>query len=279
MDGRRAPSWGPERRSLAWRRNAKMRVCVLAAATALLWRDGVHAAAHAPARPRVRAFVYVDPVDYERQLLLAACRERGIECVEVWSHAYVSTVYEQADLAAEAQAAEAEMSVEELRELVRSAVDEQVAPEAGAEAAWAADRGLLGGQGGVELLGVLCGSDAGLATAERLLAALVPERSNGRNPARRDKFLTHCALAAAGLASARQAAVTSWGEAEAFLATLGEPLRAVVKPRRGQGSLRVGLATSAAQARHMLGFLFAEATSLDVEEVPAGDALLQVRMG
>jgi hypothetical protein len=251
----------------------------LSAVHALLWRGGVRAASQEPAAPRVRAFLYVDPVDYERQLLLAACREREIECVEVWSHAYLSTVYEQADMAAEAQAAEAGMSVAELWDLVRSAVDEQVAPEAGAEAAWAADRGLLGGEGGVELLGVLCGSDAGLATAERLLAALVPKRSNGRNPARRDKFLTHRALAAAGLASARQAAVTSWGEAETFLATLGEPLRAVVKPRRGQGSLRVGLATSAAQARHMLGFLFAEPTSLDVEEVPAGGALLQVRIG
>jgi hypothetical protein len=250
------------------------RVGVLAAAHALLWRVGVLAAAHAPAAPRVRAFVYVDPVDYERQLLLAACGERGIECVEVWSRAYASTV---ADMAAETQATEAGMTVEELRELVRSAVDEQVAPEAGAETDWAAERGLLGGEGGVQLLGVLCGSDAGLATAERLLAALVPERSNGRNAARRDKFLTHRALAAAGLASARQAAVTSWPEAEAFLATLGEPLRVVVKPRRGQGSLRVGLATSSAQTRHMLGFLCKERTSLDDEEVPGGDALLQVR--
>lgn len=226
----------------------------------------------------MRTFVFVDAVDYERRLLLALCAERGVACVEVWSAPYARMLSQRSDSDVDAQAAETGLTAGELREFIRSAVEEQVAPAAGAEAAWAAANGLTD-RGAVELLGVLCGSDAGLATAERLQDALVPSRTNGILPARRDKFLTHEVLRGAGLAAARQAVVRSWAEAEAFLATLGAPMRAVIKPRRGQGSLRVGLASSTAQAQHMLGFLLKEATSLDDEEVPAGDALLQELLG
>ena len=40
----------------------------------------------------------------------------------------------------------------------------------------------------LDIVGVLCTSDAGLADAERLQHLLVPERSNGVKPARRDKW-------------------------------------------------------------------------------------------
>ena len=56
------------------------------------------------------------------------------------------------------------------------------APDEGEEERWAAER-----LAGVRLEGVLCGSDAGLACAERLQHALLPERSNGLVAARRDK--------------------------------------------------------------------------------------------
>eukprot|EP00967_Tisochrysis_lutea_P107125 scaffold164924_cov33-Tisochrysis_lutea.AAC.1 len=224
---------------------------------------------------KVPTLIYVDPVDYERRILLDACRARGVECVEVWSRPYFSTVLEAAVNAAQERAADLGVAVEELYESLRSEVEEHVAPYSGDEVAWAATHGIFGAHTSADLLGVLCGSDAGLATAERLQDVLVPTRSNGRNVARRDKFLTHHTLAAAGLASAHQAVVKSWPEAEVFLNTLGKPLRAVVKPRRGQGSLRVGLAHSHAEVKHMLTFLLSEAASLDHEEVAPGDALLQ----
>ena len=58
------------------------------------------------------------------------------------------------------------------------------------------------------------------------------------------------------------------------------PLELIVKPRRGQASVRVGRASSEAQARHMLGMLLEEAVSLDDESVPgAPTALLHRRPG
>ena len=40
--------------------------------------------------PPLRCVVYVDPVDFERRLLLRACEERGIECVQCWSPPYAA---------------------------------------------------------------------------------------------------------------------------------------------------------------------------------------------
>ena len=86
------------------------------------------------------------------------------------------------------------------------------APAQGDEQRWAAEH-LVGAQ----LEGVLCGSDAGLADAERLQHTLVPERSNGLVAARRDKYLANEACHAAGMATAAQLLPATWAEAEAFV--------------------------------------------------------------
>jgi len=104
---------------------------------------------------------------------------------------------------------------------------------------------------------------------------LVTGRSNGINAARRDKYLMNRALALAGLDTAHQASVGAWDEARRFLSELPLPLKAVLKPRRGQSSLRVGLATSLQQAQAMLALLLDEPASLDRDEVPQHTALLQ----
>ena len=69
----------------------------------------------------------------------------------------------------------------------------------------------------LDIVGVLCTSDAGLADAERLQHLLVPERSNGVKPARRDKWAMVEAMRSAGLAASDQAATDTWEELKAFL--------------------------------------------------------------
>ena len=87
-----------------------------------------------------------------------------------------------------------------------------------------------------DVLGVMCASDAGLATArERWQHALVERRSRGVEPARRDKYLMHEAVRAAGLAAAAQAVARDAADLEAFVATRPRPLELIVTPRRGRG--------------------------------------------
>lgn len=198
--------------------------------------------------------IYVDPVDFERRLILNACAARGIECVQVWSPPYATKLVQEGLIPQDTAVALG-------------------APDAGDELEWseaAAD--------GAEILGVLCGSDAGLATAERLQHVLLPRRSNGINLARRDKYQMSEVLRASGLNAARQCAATKWNEALPFLDSLQKPLRVVVKPRRGQDSLRVGLATTLAQAQAMFNALLAESVSLD-DEVPAAPLLQEFLEG
>jgi hypothetical protein len=132
-----------------------------------------------------------------------------------------------------------------------------------------------------DIVGVLCGSDGGLADAERLQDVLVPARSNGRNPARRDKFLMLEAMRSAGLDAPMQAAPASWEEARSFLASQRYPV--VLKPRRGQASVLVGLAHDEAGARRMDSILrdAGTHTSIDTSELAAGDenVLIQEYVG
>jgi len=199
------------------------------------------------AAPTGAALIYCDPVGYFRE----ACEARGVLLVRLWSTPYAAMLSEDLEDAEE-----------------RAAIQRGCAPAAGEEAAWAESA-----LSGMAITGVLCGSDAGLATAERLQHALVPARTNGLVPARRDKYLMHEALRTAGLAAARQSVVRSWEEARSFLSTLPPPLRVVLKPRRGHAGLRVGLASSEPQARHMVETLLAERVSLDTEA--EGGALCQ----
>ena len=219
--------------------------------------------------------IYVDPCSFERRLVLDACAERGIGCVQCWSPPYAAKLVEQGVLSQEDADAMCAPGTGEELEWWTEALSEDDDDEGGDPA----------------LMGVLCGSDAGLATAERLQDVLVPERSNGIDIARRDKYLQNEALRAAGLDSAQQCAPSSWSEAEAFLQNLPQPeqpehpellpatgIRAVLKPRRGQDSLRVGLATSVEQARSMFDALCAARVSLD-EEVEAAPLLQEYLVG
>ena len=208
------------------------------------------------------AVIYVDPcedpheLDARLQLTADECAARGVHFQTVWSEASVCS------LCAESGTTDAEAA--EYRA--------QLAPEAGKAAAWC--ESVL--PAGCKVIGVCCGSDAGLGCAERLLHVLVPERSNGLLAARRDKFEQHEALRACGLDAARQAAATEGEEAAHFLSGLPEPLRVVVKPRRGQGSARVGLARSPTEAETLFGRVLELPASLD-EQAYVSSVLLQER--
>ncbi|CAN0350744.1 unnamed protein product [Pylaiella littoralis] len=70
------------------------------------------------------------------------------------------------------------------------------------------------------VVAVICESDAGLANAERLQAALLGPRFGGINDARRDKFLMNEAVRGAGLAAARQIKTGDRSKVREFLATV-----------------------------------------------------------
>ena len=189
-----------------------------------------------------RVLLYIDPSD-ERQHILPSLERRGIECRMLHSAAAAAKIVE-------------------LDPSVADRVRENIAPPAGMESEWAAEEL----PEGIVIVGVLCGSDGGLADAERLQDALVPHRSNGVNPARRDKYLMVEVMRAAGLASQQQAVTADWAATKAFIAT--QQLPVVLKPRRGQASVLVGLAQSEDEAERMDAVLRDSSVSierLDVE--------------
>lgn len=217
--------------------------------------------ASTPARPRV--LIYVDPTDADVHdarfaCTEAACAQRGIHLVSVWSSGYANMLRNREDVDAD-EAAE---------------ISARLAPDEGEEATWAAAH--LPPH--CEVVGALSGSDAGAGASERLLDALAPaHRSNGCLAARRDKYGMHDALAAAGLAAAAQGVACEWSDARRFLGTLPTPLRVVLKPRRGSGSLRVGLAESVAQAEAHFASILATPASLDGAAAATDRAHLAVR--
>lgn len=106
------------------------------------------------------------------------------------------------------------------------------APEPGLPTAvWAAEMPF-------PILGAISESDAGLATAERLQAALCGGLG-GVNEARRDKRLMSGAVESAGLAVPLEAMVRREEAALSFFKSLGTEARAVVKPPRGCASTDV----------------------------------------
>jgi hypothetical protein len=206
--------------------------------------------------PRVRSaqkvLLYVDVPSTnegaEAAAVLAALDAfSSVRCVYVWSAPTVALLSEQ--------------GVEGL--------SETRVPDAGDEHAWAATLG------DGEICGVICGSDAGLAAAERLQHVLVPSRSNGILLARRDKYLMNEALRAAGLAVAAQAAPATWEEAASFLERLraergADGFRAVLKPRRGTASVGVFLVSGLDEARGIFEVLSERAVSSDASEIESG---------
>ena len=200
-------------------------------------------------KPRV--LLYVDPTngdvyDQRVELVREACAVHQTQLVCVWSRSFSRMLLNRVETDNEYAA--------EIRSML--------APEEGEELAWAAEHL----RAGCEVVGVISGSDAGMGTSERLLDALgAPGRSNGRLSARRDKFEMHEALKVVGLASARQCVASEWSVAQVFLVTLPEPLAAVLKPRRGSNSLRVGLTNSELHARALFTDILANPSSLDDE--------------
>ena len=217
-------------------------------------------AATVTSRPLV---LYVDPTS-ERLHVLPSLERRGCDCVVLHSAAAAAAILQNAG-----------EDDDELRERVL----ERVVPPAGTETAWAEE--CLGLSDGTLLLSaVLCGSDGGLADAERLQDALLPARSNGCNPARRDKYLMNEQMRAAGLGAPLQCTPASWDETRSFLrGALGSSYPVVMKPRRGQASVLVGLAHDEEQAAHMDAILRDPAVrvSIDSSEHAAGDANVVVQ--
>ena len=201
--------------------------------------------------------LYVDPAtddvfDQRVRLTREACAAHGVSVIPVWSAGFARVLCAKEDTTPEEE------------EEIRSAI----AP-CHSEGEWAAQRGIP------PVLGVVCGTDAGLDTSERLLHALgPPERSNGILRARRDKFEMHEAIRASGLDAAKQAVATDWHEAAAFLDELPAPLSVVVKPRRGQASVRVGLARTADEARALFERVLELPVTLD-EDADVSSVLLQ----
>jgi len=208
-------------------------------------------------RPPKPAVIVVDPVD---EGVVEACMARRVRVVPLWSVPYATG---------------AARSGHGLSELIKG-IDcrQELSPPRGYELKWA--RNALRG---LRLEGVVCGSDAGLATAERLQHALLPYRSNGENPSRRDKLLMNEAIKDAGLESAMQIAPSSWSAAEAFLELLPRPLRVVLKPRRGQGGLGVLKATSVEEVKYYYDSLIGADVSLDNDEAPKAPVIQEFLEG
>ena len=193
-----------------------------------------------------RCIIYVDPCtgdvhDDRLNLVRESCEIAGVQVVSVWSAGYARMLCARLDTAAD----EADN--------IWAALE----PVSGQEAAWAEKLQ------GMRVMDVLCGSDAGLECSERLLHALVPARSNGLLRARRDKFFMNEALCQCGLDTAKQASASEWSEAAIFLERLPRPLAAVLKPRRGSASLRVGLARSVEEAACCFEAVLATPSTLD----------------
>ena len=203
-------------------------------------------AATFPSTAPRRCVIYVDPCtgdvnDDRLNLVQESCESAGVQVVSVWSAGYARMLCARLDTAAD----EAEK--------IRAALE----PAPGEEQRWAERLQ------GMHVIDVLCGSDAGLECSERMVHALVPARSNGLLRARRDKFLMSDVLRRCGLDAAEQASASEWSEAAAFLERLPKPLAAVLKPRRGSASLRVGLARSTEEAARCFEAVLATPSTLD----------------
>jgi len=194
--------------------------------------------------PARNVFLYVDPCQ-ERLHVLPSLERRDCECVLLHSRAAAAAILRRLDESADDA------------DDVRERVDANVVPPVGGEVEWL--RTVIPGD--FTLCGVLCGSDGGLADAERLQHALSPTRSNGINPARRDKYSMVEAMRAAGLAAAAQARPRCWDESLSFIRT--QKLPVVLKPRRGQASVLVGLAKSEEAAERMDAVLRDSSVSID----------------
>lgn len=204
--------------------------------------------------------LYIDPCgsDYHDERLritTEACESEGIPLVGLWSAGYATM-----------QCARTDTTPEEADEIMAA-----LAPPPGEEQAWASQNL----EGMLPVIDVVGGSDAGLECSERLLDALVPSRSNGLLDARRDKYNMHEQLRAAGLSAAKQVVASEWCEAATFLEQLPKPLAVVLKPRRGQASLRVGLARSVEEAAAQFERVLEMPSTLDVTG-DTSSVLLQV---
>ena len=191
-----------------------------------------------------RMVLFVDPCTEdaltEVTVLNAACAHYGAAVIPVWSNAMSEATKD-----------------EELHDALLDA------PAAGDELRWASEI-----FNGASLEAVLCGSDGGLACAERLQHVLMPSKSNDIDAARRDKFLVNQACGEAGLAVAAQAAPCTWEAAAAFLET--QTLPAVLKPRRGTASVGVFKVNSIEQAKEIYGILSRTVVSIDSSELGDG---------
>ena len=205
-----------------------------------------------------RILLYVDPTE-ERLHILPSLEARGVECILLHSSAAAAKIIALAEDAGD--------------ESVAARVRANEAPPAGMELEWAAYEL----PDDMEIAGVLCGSDGGLADAERLQHVLVPACSNGINAARRDKFLMLETMRSVGLGAPAQVTPSSWEETQRFLSDTSYPV--VLKPRRGQASVLVGLAHDEAEALRMDTALRDPQcrVSIDSSELPAGDTNVLVQ--
>jgi hypothetical protein len=220
------------------------------------------AAAGAALQRPSRAVLYIDPCKdalTEVSAVQAAMTQHGVHIVPLWSEAMAD-----------------EMSRSGHSQRLSSFYSDAThrAPAAGDECRWAEEH-----LDGMHLEAVLCGSDGGLACAERLQHILIPERSNGIDPARRDKYLMNEKCRAAGIAVAAQSAPETWEAAAAFLTQQQEQqtqqqLRAVLKPRRGQASVGVRVAHSLDEARDIYRVLSRSLVSIDTSEVAEARAVV-----
>lgn len=170
------------------------------------------------AAPAADVLLYVDPLSHQQASVESAVLARG---------ASLHILSRSADMAG--------------REFEDGSIVSLV-PSPGEEATWALDTL----PANAKICGVLCGDDSALADAERLAHALCPDRANGVNAARRDKYLMNEVLRAAGVAATQQVAPRHVRDVRDFIERAGLPV--VLKPRRGVASILVGLATSEQEA-------------------------------
>lgn len=185
----------------------------------------------------------VDTVGSYADDLSLECEARGARLVQVWSSEFAA----------------AELAGDDLSDDERADLQQNRAPEVTHELEWAVAR--FGATPAIAA--VICVSDHGLPTSERLASAL-GVNGNGMVSARRDKLEMSERVRAAGLESIRQCLALDWQEAERFLTTeLEQPVPCVLKPRRGVSSVGVYKASSLREARAAFSALLGLPVSYD----------------
>lgn len=184
-------------------------------------------------------FIFVDPLDdFEcTSRAVQACEERDVSLLKMWSSPIAKGLKQNA------------LSTNDLE--VFEALSTSSCPFPGPLSSWIVQNLKQIGEDvhNVNILGVLCESDIGLATAEKVQESLSLPTSNNFVEGRRDKYIMQELLKRRSLTSVRQVLTDDWDLVQSFLESLERPFPCVIKPARGAASVGVSKAHTLEEAK------------------------------